>query len=382
MLHQLEIDLMREEWETQKAREHAPLISFDFATDPASAAIVPMGAGEPVLVAKGGEGGVGNAVFSGNQRKLPRFATRGRAGEEIELDLELKTLADVGLVGFPNAGKRYAVSLQALLWSLTTSLSTLIRTLTNSRAEVASYAFTTLHPQIGTLVIYEDGSFSSPDSDAPIEDDPARTGHFDGMRLPLRASAMVRSAVTRKDPLRVEEVRLMIADCPGLLPDASRNVGLGHDFLRHIERSSILVIVIDLSTGTSASAAAQAGAVIDDAEAQIDRPCRDVEVLINELEAYKPGLSARVSMVIANKADLFTPGSSTAGREVAVQRLRMLEAYMREVGRKQVEEGTRDKAREEIAVIPLSAKLRQNVPKVVAVLRSHAKSLVSSARNL
>ncbi|EGG00895.1 uncharacterized protein MELLADRAFT_26220, partial [Melampsora larici-populina 98AG31] len=176
------------------------------------------------LLAKGGEGGMGNSNFIGNQTVLPRFATKGKKGEVYKLELELKTLADVGLVGFPNSGK-----------------STLIHTLTNSRSEIAPYEFTTLHPQIGTLIIYTDGTWDTGDQ----------------------------------------------SHCPGLLPKASMNVGLGHAFLRHIERSRILVVVVDIL-------------------AELDKPCRDVEMLMKELEEYQSGLSGRVMIVVANKADLST----------------------------------------------------------------------------
>ncbi|EDR10369.1 uncharacterized protein LACBIDRAFT_147915, partial [Laccaria bicolor S238N-H82] len=179
------------------------------------------------LVAGGGLGGLGNPHFTTTDNRSPKFATRGQEGERITLSLELKLLADVGLVGMPNAGK-----------------STLLRALTGGRAksEIAGYAFTTLNPIVGITRI--------------------RHGHHFDL---------------------FESFRFTIADNPGLISRASENVGLGHAFLRSMERSLALVYVVDLSA---------------------PNPWDELRVLFEELEKYQPGMSSKARMVVANKADL------------------------------------------------------------------------------
>ena len=177
-------------------------------------------AGMELVVAQGGKGGKGNAAFATSGNRAPRICEEGTDGEEKLLLLELKTIADVGLVGYPNAGK-----------------STLLRALSAARPKVAPYPFTTLHPMVG-VVEYEDFS------------------------------------------------RLTVADIPGLIDGAHRNVGLGHHFLRHIERTHLLVYVLDM--------------------AGIDgrTPWEDFRHLQNELELYMKGLSKRPALIAANKMDL------------------------------------------------------------------------------
>ena len=176
--------------------------------------------GMELVVAKGGKGGKGNAAFATSGNRAPRTCEEGTEGEEKLLLLELKTIADVGLVGYPNAGK-----------------STLLRALSAAKPKVAPYPFTTLHPMVG-VVEYEDFS------------------------------------------------RLTVADIPGLIDGAHRNVGLGHHFLRHIERTHLLVYVLDM--------------------AGIDgrTPWDDFRHLQNELELYMKGLSKRPALIAANKMDL------------------------------------------------------------------------------
>ena len=177
-------------------------------------------AGMELVVAAGGKGGKGNAAFATSGNRAPRIAEEGTEGEEKLLLLELKTIADAGLVGYPNAGK-----------------STLLRALSAAKPKVAPYPFTTLHPMVG-VVEYEDFS------------------------------------------------RLTVADIPGLIDGAHRNVGLGHHFLRHIERTHLLIYVIDM--------------------AGIDgrTPWEDFRHLQNELELYMKGLSKRPALIAANKMDL------------------------------------------------------------------------------
>ena len=177
-------------------------------------------AGMELVVARGGKGGKGNAAFATSGNRAPRIAEEGTEGEERLLLLELKTIADVGLVGYPNAGK-----------------STLLRALSAAKPKVAPYPFTTLHPMVG-VVEYPDFG------------------------------------------------RLTVADIPGLIDGAHRNVGLGHHFLRHIERTHLLVYVLDM--------------------AGIDgrTPWEDFRHLQSELELYMKGLSKRPALIAANKMDL------------------------------------------------------------------------------
>ncbi|MBR7104733.1 MAG: GTPase ObgE [Lentisphaeria bacterium] len=176
--------------------------------------------GQRVLVASGGRGGRGNARFLSNFNRAPRRFELGKPGEERRLKLELKTISDVGLVGFPNAGK-----------------STLLGAVSAAKPKVASYPFTTLNPVVG-VVEYPDYS------------------------------------------------RVLIADIPGLIEGAHDNVGLGHAFLKHIERTDILAFVLDMA-GTDGRS-----------------PLDDLDCLRNELELYMPGLSKRPSVIIANKMDM------------------------------------------------------------------------------
>ena len=179
--------------------------------------------GKQVIVARGGWGGRGNPRFATSTNRAPREWEPGEPGEERELFLELKTIADVGLVGYPNAGK-----------------STLIRALSAARPKVAPYPFTTLHPVVGVIEYPDYG-------------------------------------------------RLTVADIPGLIDGAHDNVGLGHSFLRHIERTVVLAFVLDM--------AGCDGRV----------PWEDLRHLRDELELYMKGLSKRPALIVANKMDL--PGS-------------------------------------------------------------------------
>jgi GTPase len=173
--------------------------------------------GARVVLARGGAGGRGNRRFASATRQTPRFAEVGQPGEESEVELRLKLLADAALVGLPNAGK-----------------SSILRRISNARPKVASYPFTTIEPVLGTV-------------DAP-----------DGRQL-------------------------TVADVPGLIEGASEGIGLGHEFLAHLERARMLVHVIDAAAGEPA-----------EQWAQIDR----------ELAAYGAGLDALPQIVVLNKIDL------------------------------------------------------------------------------
>jgi GTP-binding protein len=175
--------------------------------------------GQQFVLCQGGRGGLGNRNFATATRQAPRFAQPGEPGEEGDFLLELRIIADVGLVGYPNAGK-----------------STLLTAISRARPKIAPYPFTTLHPQIG-IVEYRDFK------------------------------------------------RLVVCDVPGLIEGAHQNVGLGHAFLRHIERCKILVLLLDMA-GTDNRA-----------------PWDDYAQLLKELELYDPALLDKPRHVVANKMD-------------------------------------------------------------------------------
>ncbi len=182
--------------------------------------------GQRIVVAKGGKGGRGNMHFATPVDRAPRRAEPGEKGESRELRLELKVLADVGLLGFPNVGK-----------------STFIRAVSRARPKVADYPFTTLTPHLGVVVV------------------PGTEGHGD----------------TRT---------MVIADIPGLIPGASEGAGLGIQFLKHVERTRVLLHLITL----------------DPAEGR--DPVADYLALRKELEAFDPELASRPEIVALSKADL------------------------------------------------------------------------------
>jgi GTP-binding protein len=175
--------------------------------------------GQRLTLCKGGRGGLGNRNFATATRQAPRFAQPGEPGDEGEFLFELRIIAEVGLVGYPNAGK-----------------STLLTAISHARPKIAPYPFTTLHPQIG-IVEYSDYR------------------------------------------------RLTVCDVPGLIDGAHRNVGLGHEFLRHIERCKVLVLLLDMA-GTDGR-----------------EPYEDYRNLLNELELYDPALLERPRLIVANKMD-------------------------------------------------------------------------------
>ncbi len=171
------------------------------------------------ILCKGGRGGLGNRNFATAARQTPRFAQPGEPAEEGEFLFELRIMADVGLVGYPNAGK-----------------STLLAAISKARPKIAPYPFTTLHPQIG-IVEFED------------------------------------------------YLRLTVCDVPGLIEGAHQNVGLGHAFLRHIQRCKVLVILLDMA-GTDGR-----------------QPSDDYQQVLHELELYNPSMIEKPHIVVANKMD-------------------------------------------------------------------------------
>lgn len=176
--------------------------------------------GQEFVLAKGGKGGKGNVHFKSSKNRAPIQYTEGEEGEQGHFLLELRTIADAGLVGYPNAGK-----------------STLLTKISAARSKVAPYPFTTLHPVIGVV-------------------------EFSGYH------------------------RATVADIPGLIEGAHRNIGLGHDFLRHITRCQILIFVVDV------------------AGSEARNPIEDLQSLRREIDLYDPRLSQRAWFIVANKMDL------------------------------------------------------------------------------
>ncbi|NRD49432.1 GTPase ObgE [Corallococcus exiguus] len=199
--------------------------------------------GQQFVAAKGGRGGLGNMNFATSTRQTPRFAQDGGKGEEITLRLELKLLADVGLLGFPNAGK-----------------STFISRVSRARPKVADYPFTTLVPNLG-MVQYKDS------------------------------------------------LSFVMADIPGIIEGASEGVGLGHQFLRHVERCKVLVHLIDMG-----------------AEGEGRKPLADFNILNAELKKYSAELAGKPQVVAANKQDL-TEGRDRLGPFTEALRRRGIRVY-------------------------------------------------------
>jgi GTP-binding protein len=177
--------------------------------------------GQTFVIARGGQGGRGNLHFKSSTNRAPRQFTKGEEGEERELQLELKVLADVGLLGYPNAGK-----------------STFIRAVSAARPKVADYPFTTLHPNLGVVRVDDGRSF-------------------------------------------------VVADIPGLIEGAAEGAGLGHQFLRHLARTELLLHLVDAAP----------------LEEDID-PVAQALAIVEELRKYDPALAAKPRWLVLNKADM------------------------------------------------------------------------------
>lgn len=186
--------------------------------------------GQEFVIAKGGKGGKGNARFVTSTRQAPGFAEPGTKGEEREVVLELKLLADVGLIGFPNVGK-----------------STFLSTVSAAKPKIANYHFTTLQPNLGVVKVEDEKSF-------------------------------------------------VIADIPGLIEGASDGIGLGHEFLRHVERTRVLVHILDASG-------------IEGRD-----PVEDYYTIMDELIEYNPKLEEKPQIIVANKTDL--PGADEGVKKI------------------------------------------------------------------
>ncbi|KAI0158765.1 obg family GTPase CgtA [Pestalotiopsis sp. NC0098] len=185
----------------------------------------------PILLAAGGVGGLGNPHFVSKERPRPLFATKGERAVSMQIELELKLLADVGFVGLPNAGK-----------------STLLRALTNSRARVGNWAFTTLQPNIGTVVLDNNKGRRQYDSPKPR----ARGSH--AVINDARFGNVVINQPGLIGPGPPPRTRFTVADIPGLIEGAHLDKGLGMEFLRHVERAGVLAFVVDLAKADAVTA--------------------------------------------------------------------------------------------------------------------------------
>ena len=318
-------------------------------TEEAADPNLPLGLGKKEsmghLVARGGVGGYGNPHFLTHENRSPKFATRGTEGERISLSLELKLLADVGLVGMPNAGK-----------------STLLKAITGGRArtEVAGYAFTTLNPIVGVVRVRDDGTFDGWEEGMVVEETRvAEQKEREMLEAGEFADALTRNQKAPRGPDSrhsaeadsLEIFRFTVADNPGLISQASDNVGLGHSFLRSIERSPALVYVVDLSGPA---------------------PWDELAVLKEELEKYKPGMSTKARLVIANKADLLGEDGDEASVLAARQKLAKLQEYVRTEMEVLERAGQGEVvSKRQLDVVPVSAKFSLNLRKVVALMRGY-----------
>jgi GTP-binding protein len=192
-----------------------------------------------VLLCRGGDGGFGNLHYKSSTNRAPRQKTPGWPGEQRRLKLELRVLADVGLLGLPNAGK-----------------STLIAAISNARPKIADYPFTTLHPNLGVVRVGPEQSF-------------------------------------------------VVADIPGLIEGASEGAGLGHQFLRHLQRTRLLLHVVDLAPFDEAA-----------------DPVKDARALVAELKKYDPALHAKPRWLVLNKIDLIPEAERARRIAEFVRRLR------------------------------------------------------------
>lgn len=220
---------------------------------------------EPVIVAKGGKGGWGNTHFASPTRQIPKFAKPGLPGEEYEVRLELKLIADVGLIGFPNVGK-----------------STLISVISAAKPKIANYHFTTLSPVLGVVKVGSEQSF-------------------------------------------------VAADIPGLIEGASEGIGLGHDFLRHVERCRLLLHVVDVSGCEGRD------------------PKADFEQINHELAGFSAELAQRPQIVLGNKCDIATP-----------EQIADFQQYVEAKG---------------LTFLPISAATRQGVDNLPALVYNRLKDL-------
>jgi GTPase len=237
--------------------------------------------GEKIMIAKGGDGGFGNMRFKSAINRAPRQKTPGYEGERKELKLELKVLADVGLLGMPNAGK-----------------STLISAISNARPKIADYPFTTLHPNLGVVRVGPEQSF-------------------------------------------------VVADVPGLIEGASEGAGLGHQFLRHLQRTRILLHMVDF-------------APFDDA---VD-PVKQAKAIVGELKKYDEALYSKPRWLVLNKLDMVPLEEREAKVKDFVKRYRT---------------ALKIKAADSLPVFQISALTREGCEPLVQAIMAHVRSIQRAA---
>lgn len=237
--------------------------------------------GEKIMIAKGGDGGFGNMRFKSAINRAPRQKTPGYEGERKELKLELKVLADVGLLGMPNAGK-----------------STLISAISNARPKIADYPFTTLHPNLGVVRVGPEQSF-------------------------------------------------VVADVPGLIEGASEGAGLGHQFLRHLQRTRILLHLVDF-------------APFDDA---VD-PVKQAKAIVGELKKYDDALYQKPRWLVLNKLDMVPEEEREAKVKDFVKRYRT---------------ALKIKAADSLPVFQISALTREGCEPLVQAIMAHVRSIQRAA---
>jgi GTPase len=237
--------------------------------------------GEKIMIAKGGDGGFGNLRFKSAINRAPRQKTMGYPGDRKELKLELKVLADVGLLGMPNAGK-----------------STLISAISNARPKIADYPFTTLHPNLGVVRVGPEQSF-------------------------------------------------VVADVPGLIEGASEGAGLGHQFLRHLQRTRILLHMIDF-------------APFDDA---VD-PVKQAKAIVGELKKYDPALYDKPRWLVLNKLDMVPSQEREAKVKDFVKRYKA---------------ALKIKAAESLPVFQISALTREGCEPLIQAIMGHVRSIQQAA---
>ncbi len=237
--------------------------------------------GEKIMIAKGGDGGFGNMRFKSAINRAPRQKTPGYDGERKELKLELKVLADVGLLGMPNAGK-----------------STLITAISNARPKIADYPFTTLHPNLGVVRVGPEQSF-------------------------------------------------VVADVPGLIEGASEGAGLGHQFLRHLQRTRILLHMVDF-------------APFDDA---VD-PVKQAKAIVGELKKYDQALYAKPRWLVLNKLDMVPLEKREAKVKDFVKRYRT---------------ALKIKAADSLPVFQISALTREGCEPLVQAIMAHVRTIQRAA---
>jgi GTP-binding protein len=238
------------------------------------------------IIARGGKGGLGNIHFATPINRTPKRATEGEKGESKVLLLELKTIADIGLIGLPNAGK-----------------STFLAAVSNAHPKIAPYPFTTLNPYVGTID-YSD------------------------------------------------YYQITVADIPGLVVGASQNVGLGHQFLRHIERAKMLLYILDMACeeiiDMNPKNTQKENSLLSNKVSR--NPWNDFQSLQRELEIYKTGMTQRPSLIVANKMDV---------------------GYRAENHLSELRQNTN------IPIIPISAKFMMSIEKVTSHVRNTIESLKS-----